>query len=356
MILAPKDSSEVLLVTGSAGFIGSNLVRYLLIQDPKLDIIGLDALTYSGHRVSLAESQHDPRFSLVRGDIRDAELIHSLFTSYDIEGVIHLAAESHVDRSIDSPMDFVTTNVQGTATLLAEAERQWAGDQDRRFHHVSTDEVFGTLGDSGKFSETTPYSPRSPYAASKAASDHLVRAWGETYGLNTVITNCTNNYGPYQFPEKLIPVTIDRLSKGQPIPVYGDGRNVRDWLYVEDHCEAIYTVFRRGAKGETYCIGGESELTNLELVGQVCDIYDELNGRPTGTSRELIEFVSDRPGHDFRYAMDITKIRSELGWIPSVDAVNGLTRTVAWYRENQDWVDAVLNEDHAQFQERWYQK
>jgi dTDP-glucose 4,6-dehydratase len=344
----------VLLVTGAAGFIGSNLVRYLLRQGTDIEILALDALTYSGHRESLGAALTDDRVEFVHGDIRNADLIRSLFSERDIEGVIHLAAESHVDRSIDSPMDFVTTNIQGTATLLAEADRHWKQHPNRRFHHVSTDEVFGTLGTTGYFSESSPYSPRSPYAASKAASDHLVRAWGETYGLNVVITNCTNNYGPYQFPEKLIPVTIDRLSHQSPIPVYGDGSNVRDWLYVADHCEALFEVYRRGTAGETYCIGGRSEVTNLDLVNRICDIYDDLTERSAGTSRNLIEFVTDRPGHDFRYAMDISKISSKLGWAPSVDQDEGLRKTVKWYLENQGWVEAVRNDDHDQFQERWY--
>ncbi len=297
----------------------------------------------------------DERFEFVECDIRDAESVDSLFAAHDIEGVFHLAAESHVDRSIDSPMDFVTTNVQGTVTLLSAAERAWAGDEARRFHHVSTDEVFGTLGDTGAFSETTSYDPRSPYAASKAASDHFVRAWAETYGLNVVLTNCTNNYGPYQFPEKLIPVVIDRLRKRQPIPVYGDGCNVRDWLYVRDHCEAIISVFERGRTGETYCIGGETESSNLTLVEKLCDIFDRLNGN-SSSSRQLIEFVADRPGHDFRYAMDITKIRRELGWSPSVDLETGLGSTVQWYMDNEPWINAVLSHEHDTFQQRWYNR
>ena len=345
----------MLLVTGAAGFIGSNLVRYLLHLGTDIEILALDALTYSGHRESLGTALTDERVEFVHGDIRNADLIRSLFSERDIEGVIHLAAESHVDRSIDSPMDFVTTNIQGTATLLAEADRHWKQYPNRRFHHVSTDEVFGTLGTTGYFSESSPYSPRSPYAASKAASDHLVRAWGETYGLNVVITNCTNNYGPYQFPEKLIPVTIDRLSHQNQIPVYGDGSNVRDWLYVADHCEALFTVYSRGTAGDTYCIGGRSEVTNLDLVNRICDIYDDLTEQSAGTSRNLIEFVTDRPGHDFRYAMDISKIGAELGWAPSVDQDEGLRKTVKWYLENQGWVEAVRNDDHDQFQERWYQ-
>jgi len=292
----------------------------------------------------------------VRGDIRDSSLIHSLFADHDIEGVIHLAAESHVDRSIDSPMDFVTTNVEGTVTLLAEAERAWRGDQSRRFHHVSTDEVFGSLGATGRFAETTAYHPRSPYAASKASSDHFVRAWGETYGLNVVVTNCTNNYGPYQFPEKLIPVTIDRLQQHQPIPVYGDGSNVRDWLFVTDHCEALAQVFERGERGETYCIGGESEVSNLALVEMLCDAYDDLSNLPIGTSRELISFVDDRPGHDFRYAMDISRIRGDLGWSPSVRLDGGLRNTVEWYQQHRDWAEAVTSREHREFQDRWYQR
>jgi dTDP-glucose 4,6-dehydratase len=334
-----------LLVTGAAGFIGSNLVRHLLGDSSCEPIVAFDALTYSGHTESLAGVLDDPRLTFVVGDIRDAAAVRAVFEDYDIEGIFHLAAESHVDRSIDSPMDFVTTNVQGTVTLLTEAERAWAGDPQRRFHHVSTDEVFGTLGPTGHFSETTPYSPRSPYAASKAAADHFVRAWAATYGLNTVITNCTNNYGPYQFPEKLIPVVIDRIQRRKPIPVYGDGQNVRDWLFVGDHCDALVNVFEGGQAGETYCIGGEAEVSNLELVEMLCDLYDELTGAEAGQSRRLIGFVADRPGHDFRYAMDISKIRNELAWSPSVDLNNGLRKTVEWYLENQTWVQAVLSHE-----------
>lgn len=295
----------------------------------------------------MKESLEDPRLTFVHGDIRSTDTLRSVFEEHAIDGVFHLAAESHVDRSIDSPMDFVTTNVQGTVTLLSIAAEAWAGDSSPRFHHVSTDEVFGTLGHTGEFTESTPYSPRSPYAASKAASDHFVRAWAETYGVNAVITNCTNNYGPYQFPEKLIPVVIDRLTRREPIPVYGDGKNVRDWLYVRDHCIALATVFEQGTTGETYCIGGEAESSNLELVERLCDIYDDVNGDAGGSARSLIEFVSDRPGHDFRYAMDITKIRDELGWSPSVDLERGLRRTVEWYLANQDWVTTVLGDEHT---------
>lgn len=276
----------------------------------------------------------DPNVVFIEGDIREPAAMRTLFDEHDVEGVFHLAAESHVDRSIDDPMDFVTTNVQGTVNLLSVAEQAWAGDTGTRFHHVSTDEVFGSLGPTGAFSETTPYRPRSPYAASKAASDHFVRAWAETFGLNVVITNCTNNYGPYQFPEKLIPVVIERLRHRDRIPVYGDGSNIRDWLYVRDHCDALSIVFERGTTGETYCIGGETERSNLELVEALCDLYDDLTGNAAGSSRELIEFVSDRPGHDFRYAMDISKIRRELGWSPSMDFGEGLRHTVVWYLEN----------------------
>ncbi len=343
----------LLLVTGAAGFIGSNLVEYLL-AGTNYDIVAVDALTYSGNLASLASATGNERFDFVDADIRDAAAVRSVFEQFRPDGVIHLAAESHVDRSIDSPMEFVTTNVQGTVTLLAEAERAWGGDTSKRFHHVSTDEVFGTLGPTGKFSEATPYDPRSPYAASKAASDHFVRAWSETFGLNIVITNCTNNYGPYQFPEKLIPVVIDRLQRRHAIPVYGDGSNVRDWLHVEDHCNALINVFEHGVTGETYCIGGEAEVSNLELVEKLCDLYDELTGGEGGTSRDLIDFVTDRPGHDFRYAMDIAKIRNDLGWAPSVELDSGLRRTVSWYLDNQPWIDTVLSRDHSSFQERWY--
>lgn len=348
----PMDSITILL-TGAAGFIGSNLVEYLLART-NYDIVAVDALTYSGNLASLASATANERFSFVDADIRDAKAMRSVFQQFNPDGVLHLAAESHVDRSIDSPMEFVTTNVQGTVTLLTEAERAWKGDTSRRFHHVSTDEVFGTLGRTGQFSETTPYDPRSPYAASKAASDHFVRAWAETFGLNIVITNCTNNYGPYQFPEKLIPVVIDRLQQRQPIPIYGDGSNVRDWLHVEDHCSALVDVFEHGKSGETYCIGGESEASNLELVEKLCDLHDELSGNDVGASRDLIDFVTDRPGHDFRYAMDITKIHDDLGWTPSIGLDSGLHATVSWYLDNQPWIDTVLSRDHSSFQERWY--
>ncbi len=344
-----------ILVTGSAGFIGSALVRHLLERWPDERIVSLDALTYSGHVENLEAVLDHPRHAFVRGDITDGELVTDVFNRHDVRSVIHLAAESHVDRSIAEPARFVMTNVVGTATLLAAAVAAWGDATDRRFLHVSTDEVFGELGPTGAFSEATPYAPNSPYSASKAGSDHLVRAWHETYGLSTVITNCTNNYGPRQFPEKLIPVVIGRALSGDPVPVYGDGSNVRDWLYVEDHCDGLATVFESGADGETYCLGGEAEVSNLELAGMVLDLVDEVTGRPSGTGRDLIAFVTDRPGHDFRYAMDITKARRELGWEPSHGLADGLRRTIEWYVANEDWVRAVTDSDeHRDFAGAWY--
>lgn len=340
------------IVTGAAGFIGSNLVRRLLATGG-YDVVALDALTYSGSLTALDGLLDNERMTFVHGDIRDRALVRSLFREHSPNGVIHLAAESHVDRSLVDPLAFVETNVVGTVVLLQEAMEHW-GNATGRFHHVSTDEVFGELGESGYFDEQTPYAPKSPYSASKAASDHFVRAWGNSYGLDYVITNCTNNYGPYQFPEKLIPVALTRALGGEPVPIYGAGSNVRDWLYVEDHCDALELVFRTGASGATYGIGGESESTNLELIYQVLDIVDEILGNEAGTSTRLIEFVDDRPGHDFRYAMDITRIRQELGWSPQTPLHVGLERTVRWYLENPQWLAAVESDEHRAFQEAWY--
>lgn len=346
-------NSECVLVTGAAGFIGSNLVRFLLASTDTTRVVALDALTYSGSRSTLRDVWDDPRLTFVPGDIRDRELVRSVFSDTQPDGLIHLAAESHVDRSIVDPLLFVETNVIGTVVLLQESTRAWEGSSGR-FHHVSTDEVFGQLGESGHFDEASRYAPNSPYSASKAASDHFVRAWGETYGLDYVITNCTNNYGPYQFPEKLIPVVITNALAGEPVPVYGEGANVRDWLYVEDHCRALSLVYERGLSGSTYAIGGEAESSNLELVRMVLDCVDEESGKSPGSSAELIQFVGDRPGHDFRYAMDITRIRSELGWSPTVSLQDGIRITVRWYLENLEWVQSVQSEQHQSFQDDWY--
>jgi len=344
------------LVTGAAGFIGSNLVRHLLKRWPDRSVVSLDHLTYAGHLANLADVIDHPRHTFVHGDIADREQVAAVFGQHDIDGVMHLAAETHVDRSILEPMAFVRTNVIGTVTLLQEATKAWAGRSDTRFLHVSTDEVFGALGRDGLFDEETRYRPNSPYSASKASSDHFVRAWQETHGLSTVITNCTNNYGPYQFPEKLIPLVITRALARERIPIYGRGDNVRDWLYVEDHCDALGLVYEKGTEGETYCIGGEAEATNLELVRILLDRLDAVRGVESGTSASLIEFVEDRPGHDFRYAMDITKMRTSLGWGPSVSLEDGLSRTAEWYLEHADWIAAVQSRQHREFTEAWYEK
>jgi dTDP-glucose 4,6-dehydratase len=330
-----------LLVTGGAGFIGSNLIRHLLVRWPERHLVSLDALTYSGHLANLEGVIDHERHTFVEADITDRGVVRRVFTDYDIDGVIHLAAESHVDRAIVDPMPFVNTNVVGTVVLLEQARESWAGRDGVRFLHVSTDEVFGSLGADGYFDESSRYRPSSAYSASKAAADHFVRAWHTTFDLPVVITNSSNNYGPRQFPEKLVPTVITRALAGDPVPVYGTGGNVRDWLYVDDHCEALALVFGAGSTGATYLIGGQSELTNLDLVGLVLDELDVARGLPVGTSRPLIEFVPDRPGHDFRYAMDIGRIRSELGWSPSVDVHRGLARTVGWYLANPDWVHTV---------------
>jgi dTDP-glucose 4,6-dehydratase len=331
-----------LLVTGGAGFIGSAVVRAAISQGHQ--VVNLDALTYAANLSNLASVDSDPAYRFVQADIRDRAALDGVFAAHQPDVVMHLAAESHVDRSIDGPAAFVDTNVTGTLTLLEAAKAFWNGSRDFRFHHISTDEVFGSLGPVGRFRETTPYAPRSPYAASKASSDHLVRAFGDTYGLPVVVTNCSNNYGPFHFPEKLIPVVILNALRGLPIPVYGQGLNVRDWLYVEDHANALLTVAERGTTGRTYCIGGNAEARNIDLVRKICALMDDLH--PSGAPHErLITFVTDRPGHDARYAIDAGRIRAELGWQPTVTLDEGLARTVRWYLENETWWRPLLSRD-----------
>jgi dTDP-glucose 4,6-dehydratase len=334
-------------VTGGAGFIGSALVRHLIAKSPH-EVLNLDKLTYAGVLESLDEVADDPRYRFVQGDIRDGALVRRLLGEFQPDVIAHLAAESHVDRSIDGPAEFIDTNIVGTFSMLEQALDYWRGlDPDRqkafRFHHISTDEVFGSLGPDGHFTEETPYDPRSPYSASKAASDHLVRAWGHTFGLPVLVTNCSNNYGPYHFPEKLIPLVIIRALGGSELPVYGDGGNVRDWLFVEDHARALATVFEKGEPGETYNVGGNSERTNIEVVRAICAALDERLPRGDGRSyAEQIRFVPDRPGHDRRYAIDASKIRDELGWEPQVGFDDGIARTVDWYLERRDWWEPIL--------------
>ena len=332
-----------ILVTGGAGFIGSALVRHLVGESP-YRVLNLDKLTYAGSLSSLAPVADDPRSAFVEADICDEAALAGIFGRFDPDIVVHLAAESHVDRSIDGPDAFIETNVVGTYRMLRAAERHWralepARRERFRFHHVSTDEVFGSLGTEGLFSETTPYDPRSPYSASKAGSDHLVRAWHHTYGLPTLVTNCSNNYGPYHFPEKLIPLVILKALAGEPLPVYGQGLNVRDWLFVEDHVRAIRRVFEAGRPGETYNVGGNAERTNIDVVRAICGLLDELRPRPDGTPHAgAIAYVADRPGHDLRYAIDATKLRDELGWRPRYTTfASGLADTVAWYSAHEDW-------------------
>ncbi|WP_050931896.1 dTDP-glucose 4,6-dehydratase [Aestuariivita boseongensis] len=334
-----------LLVTGGAGFIGSAVVRLAITRG--YEVINLDALTYAACLDNVASVADDPKYAFVEADIRNAQALAEVFTTHKPDAVMHLAAESHVDRSIDGPGAFIDTNVTGTFNLLQAARAYWevAGKPDGfRFHHISTDEVYGTLGATGAFTEDTSYAPNSPYSASKAASDHLVRAWGETYGLPFVITNCSNNYGPYHFPEKLIPVVILNALAGLPIPVYGAGENVRDWLYVEDHADALLTVLEHGENARSYNIGGENEARNIDLVRMICAILDRLKPADTPYAN-LITFVTDRPGHDLRYAIDPTRIRTELGWRPSVTLEEGLEKTVAWYLENEDWWRALQNRE-----------
>lgn len=341
-----------ILVTGGAGFIGSALVRRL-IEHTDHEVLVFDKLTYAGVLSSLAPAADSDRYRFVQADICDAEAVAQALAEFQPQVVAHLAAESHVDRSIDGPGAFVQTNLVGTFVMLNQALGYWRGlsDADKaafRFHHISTDEVFGSLGDEGFFTETTPYDPRSPYSASKAGSDHLVRAWGHTYGLPVLVTNCSNNYGPYHFPEKLIPLIIIRALNGEPLPVYGDGSNVRDWLFVDDHARALQAVFEKGAPGETYNVGGNAERKNIEVVQAICAILDEVQPRADGKPHaEQITYVTDRPGHDQRYAIDASRIRDDLGWTPSVTFEEGIGRTVRWYLENRDWWGDILKARYA---------
>jgi len=350
MQIPQAQGAGALLVTGGAGFIGSAVVRRAL-ADGSRAVVNVDKLTYAGNLDSLAGVEDDPRYAFERVDICDAAALRAVFRRHRPAAVLHLAAESHVDRSIDGPGDFVATNLVGTFTLLEEARRHWlalsgAARGAFRFVHVSTDEVFGSLAADGFFTEETPYRPSSPYSATKAGSDHLVRAWHHTYGLPTLVTNCSNNYGPYQFPEKLIPLMILNALEGKPLPVYGTGDNVRDWLYVDDHARALLAVVERGRPGETYAIGGHNEVRNLEVVRELCRVVDALRPDPAGPRERLIEFVADRPGHDFRYAIDAGKARRELGWEPRESFASGLRRTVEWYLDNPGWWQRVRSGEY----------
>lgn len=346
---------KTVLITGGAGFIGSHVVRLFTNQYPDYRIINLDALTYAGNLENLRDLESKDNLVFEKINILDAEEIRGLFKTYGITDIIHLAAESHVDRSILSPLDFVYTNIVGTVNLLNAAKEFWKADlQSHRFYHVSTDEVYGTLGEDGLFTETTPYSPNSPYSASKASSDHFVRAYGETYGLPYVITNCSNNYGPNQFPEKLIPLFINNIIQGKPLPVYGKGENTRDWLYVIDHARAIDLVFHKGKNHETYNIGGFNEWKNLDLIKLLCIQMDQKLNRTPGTSEKLITYVTDRPGHDLRYAIDAAKINKELGWKPSVTFEEGLSATIDWYLDNKEWLQHVTSGEYQNYYESQY--
>jgi dTDP-glucose 4,6-dehydratase len=343
-----------IIITGGAGFIGSHVVRKMVLDHPDMQVINLDQLTYAGNLENLKDIEGRGNYTFVRGNIVDAPFLEQLFREYPVDGVIHLAAESHVDRSITSPMDFIHTNIVGTVNLLNVCRNAWEGKKGKRFYHISTDEVYGSLGSKGRFTEETAYDPRSPYSASKASSDHLVRAYHHTYGLPVVLSNCSNNYGPNQFPEKLIPLAIRNIMMEKPIPVYGKGENVRDWLYVKDHAHAIDLIFRSGETGRTYNIGGGNEWKNIDLIRVLCRIMDRKLGRAEDSSEKLITFVKDRAGHDLRYAINSSRITDELGWKPSVTFEEGLDQTVDWYLDNRDWMDRVTSGAYQSYYEQQY--
>ncbi len=345
-----------ILITGGAGFIGSHVVRRFVTRYPDYRIVNFDLLTYAGNLANLSDVEQAPNYTFVRGDICDAEAVGEVFRRYAIDGVIHLAAESHVDRSIRDPFTFARTNVLGTLTLLHAAREAWQGAwASKRFYHISTDEVYGALGFGDKpFNEGTRYDPHSPYSASKASSDHFVRAFHDTYGLPTVVTNCSNNYGPYQFPEKLIPLLVNNIRLERPLPVYGRGENVRDWLHVEDHARAIDLIFHEGQSGETYNIGGGNEWRNIDLVRLIVRTTDRLLGRPEGASERLITYVTDRAGHDLRYAIDSSKLRRELGWEPVFRFEEGIEQTVRWYLENREWMERITSGEYEHYYEQMY--
>ena len=348
---------KTILITGGAGFIGSHVVRLFVNKYPEYKIVNFDVLTYAGNLNNLTDVENSANYTFEKGDITDKDRVQQLFEKYKFDGVIHLAAESHVDRSISNPMEFIMTNIVGTVNLLNAAREIWkTGFEGKRFYHISTDEVYGSLGEEGKFLEDTPYDPRSPYSASKASSDHLVRAYFHTYNMPVVISNCSNNYGPYQFPEKLVPLFIHNIRNHKPLPVYGKGENVRDWLYVEDHAKAIDMVFHQGREGETYNIGGDNEWQNIELIHKLCEIMDEKLDRTKGESAKLITYVKDRAGHDLRYAIDATKIKEELGWAPTVKFAEGFESTVDWYLSNEEWLNNVTSGDYQKYYEEQYQK
>lgn len=347
---------KTILITGGAGFIGSHVVRLFVNKYPDYLIINLDKLTYAGNLENLTDIENRPNYKFLKADITNPSQVNALFHEYRLDGIIHLAAESHVDRSISNPLEFINTNILGTVNLLNTAREKWKGHlSDKLFYHISTDEVFGSLGDEGFFTEETSYDPRSPYSASKASSDHLVRAYYHTYGLPVLISNCSNNYGPNQFPEKLIPLSINNIKNNNPIPVYGSGANIRDWLYVGDHARAIDTIFHGGRPGETYAIGGNNEWKNIDLIRLLCRYMDEKLNRPAGDSEKLITYVTDRAGHDLRYAIDSTKLRQELGWEPSLTFEEGLKQTVNWYIANEAWLQHVVNGEYESYYEKQYQ-